>query len=124
MREYQELVTSSVSRWRRSLEDVAAQSASDLASMQARLHALVVDVMDHPEKHLDEHGAAPTTLDRIRIGQEVLGALLATLETSTELLTHYAAIVAEEDPLATQAHREDGAAPSSGAAGARGTGTS
>jgi len=82
-------------RWRRELEDVAIQAARDLRDLQVRTHALVMGVLDHPEEHLDEHGQPPTAQDRVRLAQGAMAELRQTLEKSAELLTHYAAIVAE-----------------------------
>ena len=104
--------------WRHQLADTAAQTARDLAQVQARLHALVMDVLDHPEAHADEHGQTPTTVDRIRLATDLTSSLRATLETSAELLTHYAAVV--DDEPTHGADREDHATPEGGPSGAPG----
>jgi len=120
---YRETLEASDGRWRVDIEDVASQTARDLASLQARLHSLVVDIMDHPEDHQDENGATPTALDRVRIGSELMTSLRQTLDTTAELLTHFAAIVGDERPDVTaQKDRENHEATTDRGAGESGSG--
>ena len=117
---YKRAVLSLDDQWRRGLEDVAAQAASDLGQIQAKTHALVMDLLEHPEAHGDEVDGVmryPSTMERLSAASQAMGDLRMTLEKSSEMLTHYAAIVAEPAKEATHGAAQTPGADGSPAAG-------
>lgn len=115
---YDHHVATMDTRWRYEIQEVAMQAASDLRQLHSLTTDLVSELLEHPEKFGEEDDSGemryPSAVDRIKLASQVQGDVRATLDKAAEILTHYAALVAEpEDHGAPEKAREDsGSAPS------------
>jgi hypothetical protein len=84
-------------QWRREIEAVAKQAARDLQELQTITHRLVLEAVAHPETHTADGEDPPSIVERVRMAQESMREVRKTMEQAAEMLTHYAAIVGEQD---------------------------
>ena len=106
--------------WRRALEVLVAGAAWELRRLQAATHALVLDLVERPKRHGDTgpDGTVeyPALAERLAAASNAQGDLRRTIDAGSEILTHYAAIVAEPRADAAQETRAVGGDPPSGGA--------